>query len=150
MDFIIFLFLISLGFFVGGRVERKHYKDIAKREAELLDIPAVTSKELHNLDDVEEAQMVSANVVISLDYFKRFLAGLRNFFGGRIKAYETLLDRGRREAILRMKETAKLNGYDMIMNLRFETAGIGQVTSGRGSLGCFEVMVYGTAVKLRK
>ncbi|MFT6733724.1 MAG: hypothetical protein ACJAS9_001914 [Polaribacter sp.] len=39
-----------------------------------------------------------------MDYFKRFLAGLRNIFGGRVVTYESLVDRARREAILRMKE----------------------------------------------
>jgi uncharacterized protein YbjQ (UPF0145 family) len=48
---------------------------------------------------------VSGSVVVSVDYFKRFLAGLRTLVGGRVTSYETLLDRARREAILRCKET---------------------------------------------
>ena len=34
------------------------------------------------------------NVVVSVDYFKRFVAHLRMIFGGRVHTYESLLDRG--------------------------------------------------------
>ena len=55
----------------------------------------------------KDAASASSRVVISLDHFKRFLAGLRALVGGRIRSYETLLDRARREALMRMKEAAR-------------------------------------------
>ena len=63
-------------------------------------------------------------MVVSLDYFKRFAAALRIIFGGRIKAFEPLMDRGRREAILRMKQDAVAAGYDAIINVRLATSRI--------------------------
>ena len=75
---------------------------------------------------------------------------MRNIVGGRIKSYESLLDRGRREAILRMKKAAAELDADVILNLRFETSGIGQVTRKKGSIGSFEVLAYGTAVKFKQ
>tara|TARA_Y100001934_G_C12303925_1_gene751413 strand:- start:612 stop:893 length:282 start_codon:yes stop_codon:yes gene_type:complete len=88
------------------------------------------------------------SVVISLDYFKRFLAGLRSLVGGRVGSYESLLDRARRESLLRMKEVAIKGGYDAVINVRFETsrlASSGQ--NGSGTAGV-ELMAYGTAIKL--
>ena len=41
--------------------------------------------------------LVHGNVVVSVDYFKRFVAALRNLFGGSVTSYETLIDRARRE-----------------------------------------------------
>ncbi len=83
--------------------------------------------------------------MISVDYFKRFAAGLRNLFGGRVSAYESLLDRARREAVLRMKESCPQ--ADMILNVRMTTSAVGaQQTSNRG-IACIEVLAYGTAVK---
>ena len=41
--------------------------------------------------------------------FKRFLANLRRLIGGRVKSYESILDRARREALLRMKTEAFAN-----------------------------------------
>ena len=138
---------IGIAFAVGTLVEVEHYKNIKKREADLLHLPSITSKSTEDVDRVVQSELVYGSVVISQDHFKRFLAALRNIFGGRISSYESLLDRGRREAILRMKDTASAKGYHSIINMRFVTAGIGQVTAKKGSLGCFEVLAYGTAVK---
>lgn len=114
-----------------------------------MNLPAVTSKKIESPENIEQTAMVSGSVVISLDHFKRFLAGLRNVIGGRVASYESLLDRGRREAILRMKDEARVMGADIIINTRLVTSGIGLVTS-KQSVGCFEVLAFGTAVKLKK
>jgi uncharacterized protein YbjQ (UPF0145 family) len=82
--------------------------------------------------------------VISVDYFKTVAAGLRGLFGGRIGAYESLLDRARREAILRMQEDARKLGAEAVFNLKFETSRIAQ-NAGQG-LGSVEVLAYGTAL----
>mgnify|MGYP006288548367 CR=1 FL=1 len=66
--------------------------------------------------------------------------------GGRISVYETLLDRARREAVLRMKEQALRRGYRMIVNVRIESTSIGGV---RGGIPAMEVFAYGTALKPR-
>ena len=85
--------------------------------------------------------------MISVDYFKRFLAGLRNIFGGEVRSYCSLLDRGRREAILRMKELWP--EADLIVNARVETSSISKGAQNRqgGSIGSTEVLAYGTAIR---
>jgi len=154
MEFFIYLILfvgaIFVGYITGTLVEASHYESIKKREGDLLGLPAVSSKEIEEKEEILEAELVSGSVVISLDHFKRFLASLRNIVGGRIKSYETLLDRGRREAILRMKEQAKQRGADIILNMRLQTSSIGVVTRKKGGVGCFEVFAYGTAIKLKR
>ena len=93
--------------------------------------------------------MVTGSIVISLDYFKRVIAGLRGLVGGRIKTYEPLLDRARREALLRMIEQARERGYDAIFNVRLETSRLANSTrDGNGTAGV-EMLAFGTAVKLR-
>jgi uncharacterized protein YbjQ (UPF0145 family) len=94
--------------------------------------------------------MVMGSVVISIDYFKRLLAILRNIFGGRVTSYETLVDRARREAVLRLKAAARRKGCDIVVNLRLETSTIGQSANNRNSVGCVEVLAYGTAIALRR
>ena len=98
-------------------------------------------------DQIEFATLVSGSAVISIDYFKRLLASLRNIFGGTIKSYESLLDRARREALLRMRESAPDAG--VIVNVRIETASIGRRANKKG-VGCVEAIAYGTALMLRK
>src|SRR5690606_29998946 len=90
---------------------------------------------------VDGSGLVAGSVVVSLDYFKRFAAALRIILGGRIKSFEPLMERGRREAILRMKEDAQTAGYDAIINVRLETSRIAN-SDGSTTAG-MELIAYG-------
>jgi len=141
---VIGLVLLMLGYFFGRYFENKHFQSIIAREAELADIIVIASKQTTDTDSAKPGMMVTGSVVISVDYFKRFLAMLRSIFGGRVTAYETLLDRARREAILRMKQEAKSMNADRIFNIKLETASISKNASG--NIGSVEVLAYGTAL----
>ena len=141
---IIGLLLLIVGYIVGTSLERRHYKSISERERTLTNILVFDSK-FPKGEHGNGGQLVQGNVVVSVDYFKRFVASLRKLVGGRLRSYESLLDRGRREAVLRMKEEAKRLGANHIFNVRFETASISQ--GAQGALGSVEVLVYGSAVK---
>jgi len=137
------LLLLLAGYGFGTWAEKNHFKSIIKREEEYINCPAITLAILDPQKATREARLVFGNVVISVDYFKRFLAGLRNLIGGEVTSYEPLLDRARREAILRMK--AQANGSDQIINVRLVTASIGGQGNSKG-LGSVEVLAYGTAI----
>lgn len=49
-----------------------------------------------------------------------------------------------------MKEQARNFGADMVINTRFETSRLGTVNSRNKGLGIFEILAYGTAVKIAK
>ena len=144
-DLIILLALLCLGYLFGSHREKKHYQSILRREEKYREIMIFENKYLPEEASFTGGQLVQGNVVISVDYFKRFVVGLRKIFGGRLKAYESLLDRARREAVLRMKEDAMKIGANMIFNTRFETSSISKGEGG--SLGSVEVYVFGSAVK---
>ncbi len=144
MEFIVLLVLLALGYATGRFAEKRHYRSIIEREDDLREIPAVATKLAPWSDPVPDTQMVSGNVVISVDYFKRFVAGLRNIVGGRVTTYETLLDRARREAILRMKEEAQALGSHIIFNVKVETSSISK--GRKNTVGSVEVLAYGTAL----
>ena len=145
-DLVVFVVLMLLGYGFGQLAERRHYRSILKREADTQAVPAMTLKTLPpQLQDCSVA-LVSGNVVISVDFFKRFLSSLRNLVGGRVKSYESLLDRARREAVLRMKEQAIAQGAKVIANVRIETSSISKNSRGRQSVGSIEVLAYGTAI----
>lgn len=146
LDIVVFLFLLTLGYLAGGRAERLHYQSIKQREQALLDMPVVTWEEEFPPERIQGASLVSGSAVISIDYFKRLLAILRNLFGGRVKSYESLVDRARREAILRMKQRARELGADIILNMRLETSAIGQSANSRNQVGSVEAIAYGTAI----
>lgn len=140
----LFLGMLSLGYLFGRRNERKHYRSIQAREDELRSLLVLSTKIPPRSMLSHSSEMVSGSVVISVDYFKTVVAGLRSLVGGRVGAYESLLDRGRREAILRMQQEAKTLGADAVLNLKLETSRIGD-NAGKG-LGSIEVLAYGTAM----
>lgn len=145
---VVFFLLLILGYAVGSITEKNHYKSIEEREKKTLPLPVVNMKKVEDIlkpgKKIASAELVTGSVVVSIDYFKRILASLKNLVGGNVRSYETLIDRGRREAILRMKEAA--DSPDIIMNLRIETSTIGR-SANRNSIGSIEVLAYGTALK---
>jgi uncharacterized protein YbjQ (UPF0145 family) len=147
MEFITFIVLMLLGYGFGTWAERRHYKSIEEREIKYKNLPTIGLKHpLPQKGSVVQAKLAAGNVVISVDYFKRFLASLRNIFGGRVSSYETLVDRARREAILRMK--ASCPDATQIINVRLETSSLSKNTK-KGSIGSIEVFAYGTAITYR-
>ncbi len=141
---LIVVVLVTLGYLFGKRAESKHFKSIIEREQVMNQLPAMASR-MPPQEGQYEQQLVSGNVVIANDYFKTFVAGLRNLFGGKISTYETLLDRARREAILRMKQEAQQIGAELVFNVKYETSNISGQT--RKKLPVIEVHAYGTALK---
>ena len=97
-----------------------------------------------------ESGLVNGSVVVSVDYFKRFLAGLRQLIGGRVKSYESILDRARREAVLRLKADAIARGYNAVVNVRLETTRMANARRGGEGIAGLEVLAYGTGLKLRR
>ena len=145
-DLIIFLVLLVAGYVFGQLAEKRHFRSIIQREQELGDVLCFTERTIPVTGEVRSA-LVCGSVVISIDYFKRFVAGLRNLIGGRVSSYESLLERARREAVLRMKAEARAQGAQSVWNIRLETSSIYKDT--RQSVGAIEVLAYGTAVTSR-
>ncbi|MHC3995293.1 YbjQ family protein [Thiomicrolovo sp. ZZH C-3] len=141
-DLIVFLVLLLLGFTTGTIIEKRHYASLRKREAAFVTLPTIMLKKPLQPDGITKTKLVNGSVVISIDFFKKFVAGLVNLFGGNVTAYETLVDRARREAILRMKADA--GDASEIINIRIETSSISKNT--QNSIGAVEVLAYGTAI----
>jgi uncharacterized protein YbjQ (UPF0145 family) len=144
------LALLVTTYFIGGAIERRHYREIRSREGRWARLPAITFRSPPAGWDVLGSDLVAGNVVVSVDYFKRFLAGLRQIFGGRVKAYESILDRGRREALLRLKKDAMDRGYHAVVNVRLETTRMANARKGGKGTAGIEVLAFGTGLKLRQ
>ena len=139
---ILFLLLIVLGYFFGSRAEKKHLHTIREREKTYQNLPTIMLKKPLNPQTISRYKLVGGSVVISIDYFKKFVASLVNLFGGSMSSYESLVDRARREAILRMKADA--GDASEIINLRIETSSISK--NAQQNVGAVEVIAYGTAI----
>jgi uncharacterized protein YbjQ (UPF0145 family) len=143
-DLILFAVLITVGYGAGRFAERRHYRSIRLREQILADVLIFTNR-FPPLTKPAEQLLVAGSVVVSEDYFKRVVSSLQNLIGGRLKSYESLLDRARREAVLRMKQQARDQGAKLIINVKFQTFSI--PGNRPNSFGAVELLAYGTALK---
>lgn len=119
------LFLLVM-YFVGGSIERGHLASLEEREASVKDVLVTTLENpMIEVGTDLPPRIVFGEAVISSDYFKTWLFGLRNMFGGESRTFTLLFERARREATLRMIEAARSEGYTAICNVRFGSADLG-------------------------
>ena len=147
--FITFIGLLCIGVIFGTLNERRHFQRLRDDEAALSHILQTTLKRIpapHN-DLQEGAIMVSGNVVVALDFFKIIVARLKSIVGGSLRSYESVLERARREAIVRMLKEADAVGATAVHNIRIEFSTIGGQNPQHP--GGSEILAFGTAVKAR-
>jgi uncharacterized protein YbjQ (UPF0145 family) len=144
LDILLLLALFIVGFAAGRWNERRHYQSIRTRERALEGVLVFSNRFPPQTSFPAASALVTGSAVISEDFFKGTVAGLYSLFGGRIRSYESLLDRARREAVLRMKAQARGKGASMIINVKFQTFAIGG--RAQNSIKGVEVMAYGTAL----
>lgn len=135
------IILFVVGWFFGSRHERQHLAQLSIEEQTLGHIVVSSERFYHpKLAADSKGELVLGSVVIAQDYFKMIIARVLSLFGKNLTTYETLLDRARREAIVRMRTQAQAKGYNHIYGLRLEVTSINQL----GSM--VEAIAYGTAV----
>lgn len=154
MEFLIqlgfFAALLTIGLLFGTLAEKRHFARLREDEAALRDVLVFNERRPPGDREFSQATLVVGAVVIGEDYFKRVAASLRSLFGGRLVVYESLMDRGRREAIVRMKRAARERGATMVFNVRFETSSLSEDRSGKAPMFSAEFLAYGTALVPRR
>lgn len=150
LDLLIGLFftfgLVGLGYTTGKFSEVRHLRSLEAREEQLKDILLTDLEKVPPNWAIKRSFLVVGSVVIATDYFKIFSSALRNLFGGEMKGFRTLMERARREAIVRMLEEARRGGASAVWNVRLETSTIGG-KQGKNPGGA-EITAYGTALRL--
>jgi len=148
-DIILLVLALIFCFVTGTVVEKNHYKRIKERESKIYKYPYMTyGKNFARDPKIKKSFLVTGSVVLGCDFFKSFLAGLKNTFGGNVSAYESVLDRGRREALLRMRESAFAQRAHAVINVKLETVMLDPLGSNGNPKVC--VTAYGTAIKYDK
>ncbi len=90
---------------------------------------------------VEVLDMVKGNVIQAKHIGKDIIASFRQIVGGEIKEYTEMFSEAREIALKRMVDKAKEIDADAVINIRFMTSMVMN--------GAAEIMVYGTAVKIK-
>jgi len=127
--------LLLAGLIMGTMNERRHLADLDRREAAVRHF-VVTDLKTFPGGALPKATpfLVTGETVIASDTLKTLLGNLRNLIGGRVTAFESLLERARRESILRMIETANQHGYNALANVRVETIDAGSLNRNKGTV----------------
>ena len=84
---------------------------------------------------------MKGNVIQAKHIGKDIVAGFRQIVGGEIKEYTEMFSEAREIALKRMIDKAKEIDADAVINIRFMTSMVMN--------GAAEIMVYGTAVKIK-
>ena len=101
----------------------------------------VSTEKIYGKEIKESLGLVKGEVVESKHLGRDFLAGLKTVVGGEIKGYTEMISEARQVATKRMIEEAESLGADAIVGVRFGSSAVMQ--------GSAEMIVYGTAVKLK-
>ena len=91
--------------------------------------------------EIEALAIVKGTTVQTKNFGKDFMAGMKTLVGGELSAYTEMLNEARQIATKRMVDDAEALGADAVINVRYGSASMMQ--------GAAEVVVYGTAVKIK-
>lgn len=137
--------LLGIGYFRGRHNERRHLAELAQQERGVRHVLTFATRYPPASAVPLDPLLLTGSAAVASDYFQMFVAGLRKIVGGRFDAYEHLIARARRQAVVRLKEAAKAAGCDKVFNLRLETT---QITQGaRGGFTAVEVFAYATGFR---
>jgi uncharacterized protein YbjQ (UPF0145 family) len=91
---------------------------------------------------VESLDLVKGSTIRAKHVGKDILVVFRQLVGGELKEYSEMIKESRQISTAIMVKEAEQLGADAVINVRFTTSNV--------MAGAAEILVYGTAVKLKK
>lgn len=101
----------------------------------------VTTDTISGKEIKETLGIVQGTIVQSKHIGKDIMAGFKTIIGGEIKGYSEMVTEARQKATERMTAQAEALEADAIIGIRYASSSVVQ--------GASEILVYGTAVKLK-
>lgn len=90
---------------------------------------------------IETISVVKGSMIQAKHIGKDIMSGLKTLVGGELTAYSAMINEARAIATKRMVQEAESLGADGVINIRYASSAVMQ--------GAAEMLVYGTAVKLK-
>ena len=106
-------------------------------------IKVTTTSSLQNVEIEEYIEPISVSIVIGMNFFKDFLSGFRDIFGGKSNTYTKSLEKINQQAIYELKKRAHYLKANYVIGLTIENDEIS--AQGKSML---MVTAMGTAVKI--
>ena len=102
----------------------------------------VTTDSINGKEIKESLGVVKGEIVQSKNIGRDFMAGMKTIVGGEIAGYTEMIREARQIATKRMVDEAEALGADAVVGMRYGSSAVMQ--------GAAEIIVYGTAVNLKK
>lgn len=102
-----------------------------------------TTPDVANKTVIEYKGLVTGEVIVGVNFIRDFFAGMRDFFGGRSKAYEKELEKARNLAMNELVAKAESMGANAVIGIDLDY----ETVSPKGSM--LMVSITGTAVVLQ-
>ena len=118
-------------------VQKKVERDINVEKVILTTAYVVSNREIDH-----EIEVITSECVYGLNVFRDFFAGARNFFGGRSKASQKVLNDLRETCLYELKALAYEKGADAVIAIDLDYSEF--------SGGMLFLVASGTAVKLKE
>ena len=144
-------FVLSFGslpvfYLVGKHLEDTHLSDLEARERALAHMLVTDLRAFPMMDaQPKPPVMVTGEAVLAADAFKSWLLSWRSLFGGEAKSFRKLMDRSRREALMRLLEEAHRQGYNAVCNVRYDSADLTGVVSAQSKNAGKKVAILASA-----
>ena len=138
--------LLLFAWVVGAWMAARHEADLAQRE------PAVAHILIHDTGRFDGAVagphppvMVIGEVTLGVDHFRGFLGQWKSLFGGQVRSYQMVLDRARREVLMRLLEQTHSLGFNAVANVRIDSVDISGSALTRRKAADVSVLATATA-----
>ena len=147
-DALFILFLVTLLFVVlpplviglqGWLRDRARRRVIERFRQENAGVLLVNTRRFPTADSSKMPALVSASVVRCLDSTRYSIGSLKQIIGGELKMLTGNLTMARDEATERLRAEARAEGFDAVLNVRYETSLVMPMA--------VEVVAYGTGIK---
>jgi uncharacterized protein YbjQ (UPF0145 family) len=93
---------------------------------------------------VSASGLLTANIIMSVSWWQKLVGGIKTIFGGQVQTWDGILAWARKEAMQRLREQARAEGFDNVINVRLETS---EIQSSKGRNTAVEILAYGTGIK---
>lgn len=102
----------------------------------------ITTPTIEGHPIIEYKGIVTAETIIGANAVRDFMAGMRDFFGGRSKSYEDVLIEAKNTALNELSQRATQMGANAVVGIDLDYETVGQSSS------MLMVVASGTAVRI--
>lgn len=135
------LSLVALAWWTSRLLRRAHERSLTNTERRLAHVQLLTTSPVA----LAHCGLVAAEAVIAIDSYSALLLRWRQLLGGESLVVNTILQRGRREVLVRLQREAVALGGNAVIQLRLDCLSF--QAGDRSGAKRFCILAYGTAVR---